>query len=197
MHRLVTSVQTVIADGAKRPVRVLISSDGGSTTYALQAYELLQKHRGQIVTCNYGNVRSSANIVYCIGGDRCTLPGRNFFFHEVSHGNCSNPCGRTELLSAIEKLEHKAMDRATMDRYRDRLIIPDGDLLDGMRNKLEEIIRTTSQYIDIVVACGLRRDVAMELLGSPTEQPLQTRDARGYAGTTCTGLPSKACIPVV
>jgi ATP-dependent Clp protease, protease subunit len=62
---------------------ILISSPGGSTFYALSAYNFLKGIPIEVETHNFGTVDSAGVLLFCAGSRRRAVPHARFFIHEV------------------------------------------------------------------------------------------------------------------
>lgn len=73
------------------PVRVFISSFGGSYVEALAIHNLLKLRQGKTITIAVGSVGSAATIIYAAGDDRLASPQAIFMYHKskLDPGNVS------------------------------------------------------------------------------------------------------------
>jgi ATP-dependent Clp protease protease subunit len=62
---------------------LLISSPGGSVFWGLTAYNFLKGIPAQIDTHNMGSIDSVANVLYCAGQKRYSVPHGRFLMHGV------------------------------------------------------------------------------------------------------------------
>jgi ATP-dependent protease ClpP protease subunit len=66
-------------------IKILMSSEGGSVYHALAVYNILKGIDVEIITHNFGNIDSSAGIIFSAGTKRYSVPHGKFLIHPLTY----------------------------------------------------------------------------------------------------------------
>ena len=83
----VNALLSAVDQKMKQEIRdfiILISSPGGSVPHGLSAYNYLKGLPASITTHNFGSVDSVANVLFCAGSRRLSVPQARFLLHGVT-----------------------------------------------------------------------------------------------------------------
>ena len=80
---LMAEVGGLVAKGADR-VHLVVTSGGGSTRLALEAYAFLRALPVRVVTWNIADVQSAATVLFLAGEERIAGPAARFMLHPLT-----------------------------------------------------------------------------------------------------------------
>src|SRR5690348_2301756 len=105
INALMQVIEKKLGEGVQRFI-ILISSVGGSVFHGVSAYNFLKGIPAEVITHNFGSVDSIANVIYCAGSTRYSVPHARFLLHGVT-ANFSQGAGLEEkqLLERLKGLQ--------------------------------------------------------------------------------------------
>lgn len=111
INALMQVIEKKLGEGVQRFI-ILISSVGGSVFHGVSAYNFLKGIPAEVITHNFGSVDSIANVIYCAGSTRYSVPHARFLLHGVT-ANFSQGAGLEEK-QLLERLKGLQMDTENM-----------------------------------------------------------------------------------